>query len=188
DDCANCAADALITACGGPPRDEAGFGRLRDRARAELPDAVRAVLGHVHAALAVAQQVEVQLTGLTGAALRSAADDARAQLAALVGPGFVTATGAQQLPELPRYLRALERRLGKLRTDPDRDRELMRRIETVTAAYRQLLEDLGAGPEPARIRWMIEELRVSYFAQELRTPYPISDKRIYRAIEALRAS
>ncbi|MGH3901040.1 MAG: ATP-dependent RNA helicase HrpA [Pseudonocardiaceae bacterium] len=184
-DCVDCAADALIAACGGPPRDEAGFARLAERARAELAEVTRAVVTHVQRILAVAHTVVTRLTELTAPALAPAVADVRAQLTSLVGPGCVTATGAQRLPDLARYLQAIERRLDKLPRDPARDRDWMRRVETVVEAYRQLRDDVGDGLEVQRIRWMIEELRVSYFAQELRTPYPVSDKRIYQAMDEL---
>ncbi len=89
-DCVHCAADALIAACGGPPRDEAGFAQLRDRAHAELADAVRAVVAHVHRILAVTHTVETRLAELTAPALAPAVADVRAQLATLLGPGFAT--------------------------------------------------------------------------------------------------
>ncbi|MEO7195366.1 MAG: DUF3418 domain-containing protein, partial [Pseudonocardiaceae bacterium] len=180
-DCADCAADALIAAYGGPPQDEDGFAQLRDRAHTELADAARTVVAHVQRILTVAHTVESRLAELTAPVLAAAVADVRKQLASLVGPGFVTATGAQQLPDLARYLQAIARRLDKLPRDPDRDRDWMHRIDAVTQAYQQL----GDGPRPERIRWMIEELRVSYFAQELRTPYPISDQRIYQEINKL---
>ncbi|MFN2495990.1 MAG: ATP-dependent RNA helicase HrpA [Pseudonocardiaceae bacterium] len=186
-DCVICAADALIAAGGGPPRDAEGFARLRDRAQAELTDAVRAVLAHVQRVLAVWHVVEARLGDLSAPVLGPAVADVRAQLASLVGPGFVAATGAQRLPDLNRYLQAVERRLDKLPRDPDRDRDWMRRIGLVAQACQQLRDELGEGPELQRIRWMIEELRVSYFAQELRTPYPVSEQRIYRAIDEVRA-
>jgi ATP-dependent RNA helicase HrpA len=184
-DCVDCAADALIAACGGPPRDEDGFARLRDRAQAELADAVRAVLAHVQRILTVAHTLEVRLAELTAPVLAPAVADVRAQLTSLIGPGFVTATGAQRLPDLARYLQAIARRLDKLPRDPDRDRDWMHRIDAVTQAYRQLRDQGGDEPELQRILWMIEELRVSYFAQELRTPYPVSDQRIYQAMNGL---
>jgi ATP-dependent helicase HrpA len=193
EDCVHCAADALIAACGGPPRDEPGFARLVERARDELPRAVRTVVGHVQRILSVAHTVELQLAApvlaapvLAAPVLAAAVADVRTQLANLVGPGFVTATGAPRLPDLPRYLQAVQRRLDKLPSDPERDRAWMRRVAEVTQAYQQLRAELGDGPELDRIRWMIEELRVSYFAQELRTPYPVSDKRIHRAMDELR--
>ncbi len=184
-DCVNCAADALIAACGGPPRDEDGFSRLRDRARSELASVVHAVLAHVQRILTVAHTVEVRLAELTAPVLAPAVADVRAQLTSLIGPGFITATGAQRLPDLARYLQAIARRLDKLPRDPSRDQDWMHRVEAVAQAHQQLRDQGGDGPELQRIRWMIEELRVSYFAQELRTPYPVSDQRIYQAMNEL---
>ncbi|MDQ4102564.1 MAG: DUF3418 domain-containing protein, partial [Actinomycetota bacterium] len=186
-DCVDCAADALIAACGGPPYDQDGFTRLRDRAQAELADAGRAVVTHVQRILAVAHTVEARLAELTAPALASSIADVRAQLTSLVGPGFVTATGAQRLPDLFRYLQAITCRLDKLPRDPDRDRDWMVRVRAVEQAYQQLRHELGNHPDVQQIRWMIEELRVSYFAQQLRTPYPISDKRIYQAMHDARS-
>ncbi|HEX2263116.1 MAG TPA: DUF3418 domain-containing protein, partial [Pseudonocardiaceae bacterium] len=184
-DCVHCAADALIAACGGPPRDEGGFAQLAARARAELASAMRTVVAHVQRILTVAHTVETRLAGLTAPALAPAVADVRDQLACLIRPGFVTATGAQRLPDLARYLQAVERRLDKLPRDPDRDRNWMQRVQTVVQAYQQLRSEVGDGPQLRHIYWMIEELRVSYFAQELRTPYPVSDKRIYQAMDEL---
>ncbi|MBV8995793.1 MAG: ATP-dependent RNA helicase HrpA, partial [Pseudonocardiales bacterium] len=183
-DCVNCAADALIAACGGPPHDEDGFAALRDRGHAELAGAVHAVLGHVERIVSAAHTVETRLAECAAPVLVPAIADIRAQLAGLLGPGFVAATGPQRLPDLVRYLQAVVRRLDKLPRDPDRDAGWMHRIDAVTQAYQQLRDDLGDVPQVAQIRWMIEELRVSYFAQQLRTPYPISDQRIYQAISA----
>ncbi|MGH3915701.1 MAG: ATP-dependent RNA helicase HrpA [Pseudonocardiaceae bacterium] len=190
DDCVQCAADALITACGGPPHDAAGFARLADHARGELPGTVRTVVSHVQRILTTAHTVEAALAELTDRravtpALAPAVNDVTAQLADLIGPGFVTTTGTARLPDLARYLQAARRRLDKLPSEPERDRAWMSQIENVTHAYRELHDELGDRPELTQIRWMIEELRVSYFAQELRTPYPVSDKRIYRALDAL---
>jgi len=185
-DCVDCAADALIAACGGPPGDEEGFARLRERAHNELADAVRAVLAHVQRILILAHGIQTQLSQLSAPVLAPALADVRAQLTSLIGPGFVTASGAQRLPDLARYLQAITRRLDKLPRNPDRDRDWMQLIQGVEHAYQQLRHHSPeAGPELDRIRWMIEELRVSYFAQELRTPYPISDKRIYQALNEL---
>jgi ATP-dependent helicase HrpA len=189
-DCVTCAADALINACGGPPHDEGSFAALRARAQAELPEAVRAVIAHVQRILAIAHTVELRLAELTAPVLAPALADVRGQLATLIGPGFVTATGAARLPDLARYLTAIARRLDKLPRDPDRDAGWMHRIDAVMQSYQQLrqlsgqrdLDEAGEVPELQQIRWMIEELRVSYFAQELRTPYPVSDQRIYQAI------
>ncbi len=221
-DCATCAADALIAACGGPPHDEDGFAALTDRAHAELAGAVRDVLAHVLRILELSHTVEARLAEFTAPVLAPAVADIRTQLTSLIGtagragnqtaagragnqtaagragnqtaagragnqtPGFVTATGAHRLPDLTRYLQAIARRLDKLRRDPDRDRGWMHRIAAVAQSYQQLRDELGDSPDVHRIRWMIEELRVSYFAQELRTRYPVSEQRIYQAIAAVR--
>jgi ATP-dependent helicase HrpA len=193
EDCAGCAADTLIAEHGGPAWDERGFGALREAVHARLADALLAVLGQVHRILAASQAVEARLADRYGAGvapvLSPALDDIRAQRAGLVYPGFVTATGQQRLPDVLRYLQAIDRRLAKLPDNPDRDRAWMGTVHRVQQAYQDLLAalppDQPAGEDLLRIRWMIEELRVSFFAQTLGTAYPVSDKRIYRAMDEL---
>ena len=114
----------------------------------------------------------------------------RAQLVALIQPGFVSATGVRHLADLPRYLKAIGRRLEKLPTNPARDREWMDQVAEVRAEYDDLLASLPPhrrDSEAVReIRWMIEELRVSLFAQGLRAAYPVSQVRLLRAMDQLR--
>jgi ATP-dependent helicase HrpA len=99
--------------------------------------------------------------------------------------GFVTDTGWERLPDVVRYLQAMQRRLDKLPQDPMRDRDRMRTVQEVQREYEDLTARMSDGNELREIRWMIEELRVGLFAQALGTAYPISDVRIYRAIDAL---
>jgi ATP-dependent helicase HrpA len=99
-----------------------------------------------------------------------------------VYPGFVSATGLDRLPHLVRYLHAAQRRLEKLPENPPRDAELMHRVHAVEQSYREL----PASPGTAAIRWMIEELRVSFFAQSLGTAHPVSEQRILRAMDESR--
>jgi ATP-dependent helicase HrpA len=86
-----------------------------------------------------------------------------------------------------RYLRAIERRVEKLPSDLARDVERLREVEWLRGEYQAVLDTVPAGTSPAPaladIRWMIEELRVSYFAQTLGTAYPVSSKRILRALD-----
>jgi ATP-dependent helicase HrpA len=144
----------------------------------------------VQRVLDASYQVQQRIDGLSrDPSLLASLSDARDQLAALVGPGFVTATGAGRLADLRRYLRALEYRLDKLPGNPARDRAQVGRIAEIAREYRDLRDQLTPG-HPATgpledIRWMIEELRVNYFAQALGTPYPVSDKRVYKALDAL---
>jgi len=189
DDCIACAADKLIAESGGPAWDEEGFTRLQDRVRAGLGDVAFDAVTVVARILGTADGVERRVQDSRSPALVPALTDIRAQLSGLVFPGFATATGYQQLPDVLRYLRAVERRLDKLPDNPQRDRELMQSVQRVQHAYRELLDELppGTPPPPAwqDIRWMIEELRVSYFAQTLRTAHPVSEKRIFRAMDDL---
>jgi ATP-dependent helicase HrpA len=177
DDCVRCAIDKLVDDHGGPAWDAEGFERLREYVRAHLVPAVEAVVGQVRQILALAYEVEQRLRPVSG----PAGDDLRRQLSGLVYRGFVTDTGADWLPELPRYLQAMLRRLDKLSGNPGRDNEQLRRVHEVEEAYREALAEVGR-PLP-EIRWMIEELRVNYFAQALGTAYPVSDKRIYKALD-----
>ena len=116
--------------------------------------------------------------------------DVRAQLNLLLPAGFVAATGAAQLADLTRYLLAIRRRLDALPRAAQADRERMQRVHAVQEAFGELVREL---PQPARasaevrdIARQIEELRVSLWAQQLGTPRPVSEQRIYRAIDAVR--
>ncbi|WP_432836653.1 ATP-dependent RNA helicase HrpA [Dactylosporangium sp. CA-092794] len=185
EDCAACAVDQLMTDAGGPAWDEAGFTALRDKVRADVVDLTLDVVGSVRKILAAAYDVEQRLARTKNPLLLPALTDMRTQLARLVYRGFVTETGWQRLPDLERYLRGIERRLDKLPTDPARDRERMLTVQEVQREYDQLVATMTMTPQLREIRWMIEELRVGLFAQALGTAYPVSDVRIYRAMDAL---
>jgi ATP-dependent helicase HrpA len=190
-DCLAAAADDLIAANGGPAWDQEGFRRLHDAVRAGLAEATLDVVTRVERVLAVAAAVEGRLAELTNPAFWPARDDLRVQLDDLVYPGWVAATGRRRLPDVLRYLRAMVQRLDRLPGDLARDRQRMASVARVTDAWHRLL-DLAPGSRPPAaaltgIRWMLEELRVSYFAQTLGTPYPVSEKRILRAIDQLTA-
>jgi ATP-dependent helicase HrpA len=183
DDCVACAADKLIADHGGPAWDEAGFRRLADQVRGELADTAAAVLAHVLRILASAQKVETLLKNTTSPTLAPAVSDVRAQLSRLVFPGFVTATGWRRLPDLLRYLRAIERRLERLPDNPRRDLELMGTVQRMESAYVRARDARPGNPKIRQVRWMIEELRVSFFAQQLGTAYPVSEKRIRKTLD-----
>jgi ATP-dependent helicase HrpA len=182
-DCLAAAADDLIAGHGGPAWDAEGFRRLHDAVGGELAEATLAVVEGVERALAVAGEVEGRLAALSNPAFGPALEDLRAQLDDLVYPGWVTATGRRRLPDVHRYLRAMVQRLDRLPTDLARDAERMESVAHVTDAWHRALDRGVPGGE---IRWMLEELRVSYFAQALGTPYPVSEKRVLRAIDQLR--
>ncbi|HEY0487606.1 MAG TPA: ATP-dependent RNA helicase HrpA [Mycobacteriales bacterium] len=173
------------------PWDAAAFAALRDRVRADLVPAVTDVVTVTSQILASAHAAEARLSSVSQPALLAALTDIRAQLAGLVYPGFVSATGRRRLPDVLRYLQGIERRLDKLTENPGRDRDSTGRVEVVWEAYRELLDSLPPArrdaPDVRQIRWMIEELRVSLFAQGLKTAYPVSEQRIYRAMDQIAA-
>jgi ATP-dependent helicase HrpA len=186
DDCAACAADHVIASAGGPAWDGEGFARLVEAARSGLAVATSAVLDGVAAALVESHAIETRLE--SGSCPALAANDIRSQLSALVYPGFVTGTGLRRLPDLVRYLKAISWRLDKLPTAV-RDAERTAAVQRITSEYGEVIAAL---PEAARsggaaeeVRWMIEELRVSLFAQTLGTPGPVSEKRIHAALDRL---
>ena len=121
-------------------------------------------------------------------ALALAIADIKTQMKGLVFPGFVTTTGWHRLTDVIRYLQAVSRRLEKLPADPQSDRLHMLKVGQVQLAWQRWLNTLSADQQDdeavVKIRWMIEELRVSYFAQQLGTPYPVSEKRIQQAMKS----
>jgi ATP-dependent helicase HrpA len=186
DDCVACAADKLIAENSGPVWDQDAFAKLYDTVRAELHDTTAAIVGRVERILKTSHVIELRVKSTASPSLIPALTDIRAQLSRLIHPGFVTVTGWRRLPDLVRYLTAIERRLDKLPDDPHRDRERMLQVQQLWTAYEQLTGTVRPGEALEQVRWMLEELRVSYFAQALGTPYPVSDKRIVKAMDQLR--
>ncbi|MFJ1830653.1 ATP-dependent RNA helicase HrpA [Streptomyces sp. NPDC088178] len=188
EDCATAAADRLIGAHGGPAWDEESFRKLFDKVRADLVALTEHTVKQVQQVLAAWQACERRLKATNSLVLVNNVTDARDQLAALVPPGFVTSTGLRRLPDLMRYLVAVDRRLQQMPTAVQRDTTRMEKVHEMQDEYAWLLEQMPRGrPVPQEvldIRWMIEELRVSYFAHALGTAYPVSDKRIVKAIDA----
>ncbi|MGW3191977.1 ATP-dependent RNA helicase HrpA [Streptomyces ardesiacus] len=189
DDCAMAAADKLIADFGGPAWDEESYRKLYDKVRAEIVDTTVRTVGQVQQVLAAWQACERRLKAVRSPALLANLQDVRTQLDALVKPGFVTEAGIKRLPDLMRYLVAADRRLQQMPTGVQRDTSRMEKVHEMRDEYAWLLEQMPQGrPVPQQVldvRWMIEELRVSYFAHALGTAYPVSDKRIVKAIDAL---
>ncbi|APE35958.1 ATP-dependent helicase [Nocardia mangyaensis] len=187
EDCRVAAADELIAAAGGPVRTPAEFDKLVSTVRPQLSSAVAGLIRSVTPVLAAAHQARAALADTVEADI---ADDVRQQLDDLLFPGFVAEWGRARLRELPRYLLAAAQRLESLPGSAVRDRQGMVEVDRMLAAYDRLVRSLPEGRRNARdvteVWWMIEEFRVSVFAQKLGTPYPVSAKRIEKAISAIR--
>jgi ATP-dependent helicase HrpA len=187
DDCIACGIDKLIQQHGGLVWQATEFEALKERVRAELGDTVVDIAQQVEAILTTAFHINKKLKGKIDFTMAFALSDIKAQIEGLIFKGFATECGYKRLPDIQRYLTAIERRLEKLPIDPNKDRLHMLKIEAVQQEYQQLLNKIPksvAVPDNVKeIRWMLEELRVSYYAQQLGTPYPVSDKRVKNAIE-----
>jgi ATP-dependent helicase HrpA len=186
DDAVECAIDELITQAGGPAWDAVGFDKLLASVRAGLKPLVFEIMRDAARVLAASREVGRRLEELHSPIPAVVAADVAAQREALVYDGFVSGVGRQRLPDLVRYLRAMVMRLDKQPDAPVRDRQNMETVHRVQAAYNRLLDSYGPDVVPdeavIEIAWMIEELRVSLFAQSLGTPRSISEKRILQAI------
>ncbi|HET8616955.1 MAG TPA: ATP-dependent RNA helicase HrpA [Actinomycetales bacterium] len=190
DDCTDAAVDALVVELAEPVdvRDRETYQRLRSQVKARLDGAVLDVVRQVEQVLSLSYDVRSRLSGTVSMHLLPSLTDLQHQLEGLVHNGFVTQAGATRLPDLQRYLRAMLVRLDKLPDDVARDRGLQAQVAMARDEYDAALAAVRPGrrpsPELLDVRWMIEELRVSLFAQTLRTAYPVSAKRIHRAIVA----
>jgi ATP-dependent helicase HrpA len=185
EDCTAAAVDVLMQAAGGPAWDKSAFETLRSEVRQALPATARGIVERVERIIGDAHAVELRLAeAVSGAA---AFRGVATQLRALVYPGFVTATPPAQLRQLRRYLQAMSQRLEDAATNPARDRDRQAQVDVVVADLTELRGRLGDRhiEQLDQIRWMIEEFRVSLFAQKLGTAYPISVARIHKAMDDL---
>ena len=186
DDCADAAIDVLVR---DPVRTAAQFEAARRRVREALVATAADILGRAEKVLTALQEVHLLLPAKSPPAHADAVADIGAQLSTLIGPGFVTTTGATHLGDLARYLTAICRRLERLPGGQSADRDRMQRVHAVEDAYSQLLQALSparaAGDDVRDIARLIQEFRVSLWAQQLGTARPVSEQRIYRAIDAI---
>ncbi|WP_448641291.1 ATP-dependent RNA helicase HrpA [Geodermatophilus sp. URMC 63] len=190
DDCVDAVADELLAAAGGPPRDEAGFAALVTTAKHQLLPLTQDTVRRVEAVLTQAREVAVAIGAAPGRRVPDAAiADLRRQMGGLLHRGFVADAGRRRLPDLVRYLQGMAHRLEKLPANAVRDELWTQQVAAVTAEYEQLRRQVpstGAPDDPVtRVRWMVEELRVSLFAQVVGTPRPVSEQRVHKAIDAL---
>ena len=115
-------------------------------------------------------------------------EDINHQLSQLFAPNFIIATPARQLNQYLRYLKAIEVRMDKLKADPGRDTVRMTEIAALQAPWQRAVTARKGVVDPRleEFRWLLEELRVSLFAQELKTPVPVSVKRLQKVWESAR--
>lgn len=168
------------------PRDEKAFKEQLKRARSRLP-AVKEALNQYALQTALAYGEVSSHLGKHPLSLLL-----RQHLDSLIYPGFASATPWKQWPRLPIYLQAMLRRMDKYGSNPARDSAREADIQALTDIWQEKIRQYQQQNQPiplaiADFRWMLEELRVSLFAQELKTPYPVSAKRLSKEWEKLTA-
>jgi ATP-dependent helicase HrpA len=171
---------AQLDEAGGPVRDDAGWGRLQSRVANEIDHAVGRALSATVDVLAAAAEARQAAAGAPSDALRPARLDVATQIGRLTHEGFVSASGLQRLPDIARYLRAAVYRLGRIADNVAVDRERMVTIHALEAEVRAT----SSGPAREQARWLLEELRVSYFAPSLGVRGQVSAKRIRTTLRA----
>lgn len=186
-DCLLACADELLGERDVRTRTE--FLKVRDELSATIVESLFAAVGLVSTVLTAARDAEKAISAASNIALIAPLADAREQLGALVFPGFVGRTGLAQLRRLPVYLAGITHRVAKLAENPNRDRAWLTEVQTATERYRAAGGELPPQPDaPAGLthaRWLLEELRLSLFAQHLPTTEPVSLKRISKLLADL---
>ena len=180
-------AAVLDRACLGDPlpADRAGFEARVAEARPRLALIGQELARTLATVLAEHAALQKRLAGAKG--FPQAAADVAQQIAALLPKDFVSSTDAGRLGHLARYLKAASARLDKLRADPARDAHRLAEIAPMLQNFTRAQAALKGRRDPRleEFRWLLEELRVSLFAQELRTPVPVSVKRLQKVWESI---
>ncbi|WP_270254857.1 ATP-dependent RNA helicase HrpA [Kocuria marina] len=186
-DCTIAAIDRLVPE--EPPFTREEFRAVAEHVRAELIDTVFAVTALVTTALTESNTVRKRLKKPGSLGAVAAFKDMSEQLSRLIHPGFVARTGWRALQHVPRYLAGINVRLDKLSGHLQRDAVAMQTVHDLEAEYRAAVDAVPSTvPTPAAlraVRWDLEELRISFFAQELGTAHTVSEKRIRKRLREL---
>jgi len=190
DDAVRAAIEDGMRRHGAPAADEKAFGALRDAVRADLADDVGDVLSTAALVLGTAHGLRADLAEPGSRITQPSIDDMTRQLGQLVGPGFIGRAGRARLHDVLRYLRAIRQRLDKLAGSAGRDLVRLESVRRVEDDFERLVADVPRGrerpPSLDELFWLLQDWRVLEFAQNLRGPQPVSEKRIRNALAAAR--
>jgi ATP-dependent helicase HrpA len=171
------------------PTSQADFARRLDQGRSRFTLIAQEIARTASGILAERAAIEKKLNA-TAKTFPAQTQDVKQQLGRLLGPGWLARTPWERLQHLPRYLKAASMRLDKLRADPARDARLAAELASIEQPYRREAAARGRhgapGAEFEQFGWLLEELRVSLFAQELKTPVPVSVKRLSKLWQTVR--
>ncbi len=179
-------ADAVIAHSVTPARTRAQFEALRDAFSASVVDELFQTVSLAARILTLQRDVERAIRQQNSMTLLGALGDVKAQVSGLIHPGFLSRTGLARLAHLPRYLQAALERVNGLPDNPGRDRQRMTEFERSAAAFAEAGGTIPLPPEASaslvKVRWLLEEYRVSLYAQRLGTAEPVSAQRITKAL------
>ncbi len=184
-DCIDCAIDDAIAMSGGPAWTEAGFDRLVQRASETVPDNLDRLAAATADMVASLASINPVLESLSGSSVDVSIRDARAHLARLAYPGFVSGVGLDKVDAVARYLAAIDHRLANLVDNPTRDLNAAAACVEVEQRHAQLLADIGPSESLEEVTWMLEEFRVTMFAQHLKGQGKVSATRIDRMLSSI---
>jgi len=182
-------ADCFFSAGGALPRNATEFQTMLDRCRAEFGTIVDRVVVQAIDVLKEARMAREKLGALTNPAFKALVEDVQRQMSVLLPKEFPARVPQSLWPHAVRYLKALNRRLERAPGNAKKDAEAMSKIAPFATALQQLLasqKGVEPRPEAERLQWMIEEFRVSLFAQDLKTALPVSEKRLGEQLELAR--
>jgi ATP-dependent helicase HrpA len=183
EDCLGCALGEIITRAGGPAWDAAGFDRLLSVAKDELHPLVTRVAEESLDLLTALEDAEIAFNRLDEVRHRDVLDDIANQVGSLVYPGFLTRIGADHVADISRYLEAIVLRIDRVTTDPVRDAANMAIVHDLETELDRIAAGLPGEPRLMEAAWMIQELRVSLFAQSVGTRGKVSAVRVRRLLE-----
>jgi ATP-dependent helicase HrpA len=191
DDCIACGVDYLIEKNGQAIQSQNDYEALLDYTKSHINDVVVDIAKEVESILTLFYNISKKLKGRIDISLAFALSDIKKQMDNLIYKGFVVKSSYKRLPDINRYLLAIEKRIEKLMLNSTKDRQSMNIIEEVEIEYKKWVNSLSENSKSqekvTNIRWMIEELRVNLFAQQLGTAYPISAKRIKQQIDKVKS-
>jgi ATP-dependent helicase HrpA len=165
------------------PRDEIAFERLLLQGKSRLLEAGESFESLLERVVDGLFQIRKDLQSLEKPEFSKAKRDIAEQLEALIYPGYLLRTPDEWLMEYPRYLKAIEMRIDKLPQQLSKDIEYSRVVQNFQHSLSAIKNDVSTMPGKTELRWLLEELRVSLYAQTLKTKIPISEKRLQRKFE-----
>jgi ATP-dependent helicase HrpA len=178
--------DELLKHKHGSELSEQVFTTQIEKKHSDLKDNQAELCQQLLTVLALNHEIRKQLKGNIDFSLLETLNDVKDQLHALVYPGFMNELSLEELRQYPRYLKAMLKRLEKLAGEAHKDRVLRLQIQPLWDDYKKLLKKHGPAKELTEFRWMLEEFRVSLFAQDLGTAYPVSEKRLARKFSEIK--